>query len=74
MENIGAAKFKEQCLSILDHLSPEGLVITKRGKPVAHLLPYPTKPANLIGCLKDEIEVTGDLMSTGVSWDANAQS
>ena len=74
MENIGAAKFKEQCLSILDHLSPEGLVITKRGKPVAHLLPYPTEPANLIGCLKDDIEVKGDLMSTNLRWDAHDQS
>jgi antitoxin (DNA-binding transcriptional repressor) of toxin-antitoxin stability system len=71
METIGAAKFKEQCLSILDHLSPDGLVITKRGKPVARLIPIPTMSADLIGSLKDEVEIHGDIMSTGVKWNAN---
>ena len=74
MEKIGAAKFKEQCLSILDHLSPEGLIITKRGKPVAQLLPFPSDPSDLIGCLKNEIDIKGDILSTGLSWDANDQS
>lgn len=41
MKTIRAAKFKEQCLLIIDHLEPEGLVITKRGKPVAKIIPYP---------------------------------
>src|SRR5437870_11522567 len=34
MKTIGAAKFKEQCLALLDRIDPEGIVITKRGKPV----------------------------------------
>ena len=71
METIGAAKFKEQCLSILDHLSPDGLGITKRGKPVARLIPVPTMSADLIGSLKDEVKIHGDIMSTGVKWNAN---
>ena len=70
METIGAAKFKEQCLSILDHLSPDGLIITKRGKPVARLIPVPTMSADLIGSLKDEVKIHGDIMSTGVKWNA----
>ncbi|HKO94345.1 MAG TPA: hypothetical protein VJU61_24495 [Polyangiaceae bacterium] len=37
-KGIGAAQFKERCLQVLDELSPEGLIITKRGKPVARLL------------------------------------
>ena len=36
---IGAAKFKEQCLAILDSLGPDGIVVTKHGKPVARVLP-----------------------------------
>ena len=40
MKTIGAAKFKEQCLALMDQLDREGLVITKRGKPVARLIPY----------------------------------
>jgi prevent-host-death family protein len=39
MRRIGASKFKEQCLSLLDDLSAEGIVITKRGKPVARVIP-----------------------------------
>jgi hypothetical protein len=30
---LAASKFKEQCLSLLDNLDPEGIVITKRGNP-----------------------------------------
>jgi prevent-host-death family protein len=34
MKEIAAAKFKEQCLSLLDRVDPDGIVITKHGKPV----------------------------------------
>jgi prevent-host-death family protein len=73
METIGAAKFKEQCLYLLDHLSPEGVVITKHGKPVARVMPYPQKPAGLIGALRGRITIHGDILSTGQEWDADAQ-
>ncbi len=71
---IGAAKFKEQCLALLDSLDTQGLVITKHGRPVARVIPYPDNPGALIGCLKGKISVDGDLLSTGLSWDANDQS
>lgn len=74
MRMIGAAKFKAQCLALLDDLSPEGLVITKHGKPVARVVPYPARPDTLIGSLGDKIVVKGDLTTTGVAWDADAQS
>ena len=74
MKKIGAAKFKEQCLSILDRLEPEGLIVTKHGKPVARVIPYPRQPENLIGSLSDKIEIRGDILSTGIAWDADAQS
>jgi len=74
MKVIGAAKFKERCLALLDQLEAEGLVITKHGKPVAILFPYEKKSARLIGSLRDKIVIRGDLLSTGVAWDADAQS
>ena len=74
MATIGAAKFKEQCLALLSNLDPEGLVITKRGKPVARLIPYDREHAGLIGCLRHKIEVKGDILTTGVEWHANAES
>ena len=72
MRTIGAAKFKEQCLAILDSVDPDGIVITKHGKPVARLLPVPTESADLIGCLEGKIKIKGDILSTGLVW--NAQS
>lgn len=74
MESIGAAKFKEQCLSLLDSLDEDGLVITKHGKPVAVLIPYTRKSALLIGSLRDKMAVRGDIISTGQRWNADAES
>ncbi|MFN7961050.1 MAG: type II toxin-antitoxin system prevent-host-death family antitoxin [Thermoanaerobaculia bacterium] len=72
MRQMGAAKFKEQCLAILGQLDAEGVVITKHGKPVARLIPWERAAGSLIGCLQGRIRVNGDLLSTGVAWDASA--
>ena len=74
MKRIGATKFKEQCLALLDQLDADGLVITKHGKPVARVLPYDSQDADLIGSLKHKITIRGDIFSTGVRWDADAES
>ncbi len=74
VKKIGAAKFKENCLSLLDHLEPEGIVVTKHGKPVARVIPFPDTPAKLIGSLKNQLVISGDLMSTNVEWKPNAES
>ena|SRR5450759_1730797 len=71
MKKLAAAKFKEQCLSILDHLEPDGLVITKHGKPVARILPAERASADLIGAFRGRIRVKGDIQSTGVTWEAH---
>lgn len=72
MKTISAAKFKEQCLSLLDAPGPEGIVITKRGKPVARLVPYETTSEALLGALKGKLHISGDIQSTGVEWDAQS--
>ena len=74
MKRIGAAKFKEQCLALLDQLDADGLVVTKHGKPVARVVPYDNEGAELIGSLRHKISVRGDLFTTGIRWDADAQS
>ena len=74
MKTIGAAKFKEQCLALLDDLGDDGLVITKHGKPVARLLPYERRHADLIGSLRHKMNVRGDIFSTGIDWEAGAES
>ncbi len=72
MKSIAAAKFKEQCLAILDRVGPEGIVITKHGKPVATLLPVKTTSARLIGSMKGKIRFKGPIFSTGLKWDAES--
>lgn len=72
MKTLGAAKFKEQCLSVLDHLDADGVVITKHGRPVARLVPISSDSGALIGCLRDKIRIEGDLLSTGLRWDAES--
>lgn len=70
MKQIPAAKFKEQCLSLLDRVGEEGIVITKRGKPVAKLIPIRTESAELIGRLKGRVKVKGNIFSTCLKWHA----
>jgi prevent-host-death family protein len=72
MKLMPAAKFKEQCLSLLDRVGPEGIVITKRGRPVAKLIPIRTESADLIGLFKGKLKVKGNILSTGLRWDAQS--
>ncbi|MBI2960935.1 MAG: type II toxin-antitoxin system Phd/YefM family antitoxin [Betaproteobacteria bacterium] len=70
MKQVSAAKFKEQCLALIDQVDTDGIVITKRGKPVAKLIPLGTDAASLIGSLRDKIKIKGDILSTGARWNA----
>jgi prevent-host-death family protein len=72
VEQFNASKFKEQCLSLLDHLDPDGIVITKHGKPVARLIPIESGCAELIGSMKGKVQVKGDIFSTGIKWNAES--
>lgn len=68
---ITATEFKAKCLRILDELDSQGVVITKRGQPVAKVTPVPrVDNSQLIGSLKGKVVVKGDLFSTGRKWNA----
>ena len=70
MKTIGAAEFKARCLQILDEVGPEGIVITKRGKPVAKLMPLPEKRgmSQFFGILPNIIVDPDDDLSTADAW------
>ena len=75
MKKIAAGEFKARCLSLMEDVrsTREPLIITKRGKPVAKLVPAEGQPENIFGCLRDEIEIVGDILSPAVpSEDWNA--
>jgi prevent-host-death family protein len=73
MKSIAAGKFKDVCLKTLDDVARThtAVVITKRGKPVAKLVPYvEADPArSLEGSVVKE---TSDPYSTSEKWDADA--
>ena len=73
MKTIEATQFKKQCLALLDRLDAEGLVVTKHGKPVARVIPYDQPCVNLIGSLRHKIKIRGNIFSTGLRWNADAQ-
>jgi prevent-host-death family protein len=63
MKTIAAAEFKAHCLTLMDDVqaTKRPLVITKRGKPVAKLVPIEEQKDDFIGRLKGVFEVVGDL-------------
>jgi len=70
---ISATEFKAKCLKILDDLKSQGIVITKRGQPVARLTPlHVVDNSKLIASMKGKVVVKGNIFSTGRKW--NAQS
>ncbi len=71
VKSISATDFKARCLEILDHVPPEGLAITKRGKTVAKLYPDGVDNSDLIGLIPDA-QISGDIFSTGEKWDAES--
>ncbi|HXX68001.1 MAG TPA: type II toxin-antitoxin system prevent-host-death family antitoxin [Polyangiaceae bacterium] len=70
MKQIAAAKFKEHCLALLDQVDDEGIVITKRGRPVAKLIPIRAESASLIASLRGKVRIQGNVLTTGIEWDA----
>jgi prevent-host-death family protein len=72
---IKASEFKAKCLALMDEVERTGqpLVITKKGKPVAELVPHrpQNRKKNARGILKDELFITGDIISPiDVEWNA----
>jgi prevent-host-death family protein len=65
MKKIPASKFKWQCLAIMDEVQRkhQAVIITKRGKPVAKLLPVNTEDDEILGFLKGKGKIVGDLVS-----------
>jgi antitoxin (DNA-binding transcriptional repressor) of toxin-antitoxin stability system len=53
-------------------VDPDGIVITKHGKPVAKLVPVETENGNLIGSFKGKIKIKGNILTTGIKWNAES--
>lgn len=62
--SIGAGGFKARCLQLLDEVAAhrQPLTITKRGKPVARLVPIPPD-AQLFGALAGSVVDESDIIA-----------
>lgn len=65
MKKIPAAEFKARCLALMEDVrsTKQPLLITKRGKPVAKLVPVQEEEDDFIGRLKGIFRVVGDIES-----------
>ena len=75
MKTIAAGQFKARCLKLMDdvRMTREPVLITKKGRPVAKLVPADTQPEDIFGCLRNEIKIMGDIESPVTplaEWDA----
>lgn len=71
-DTISAAEFKATCLELMDEVARKHreVVITKRGKPVAKLVPVEPPPP-LFGAMAGSVRVEGDIVApTGEAWEA----
>ncbi|MBI2504539.1 MAG: type II toxin-antitoxin system prevent-host-death family antitoxin [Candidatus Latescibacteria bacterium] len=72
---ITLSQFKAKCLEIMDKIQKthEEVVITKRGKPVAKLIPIGEQASKSpMGFLKGTVVIKGDIVEPlGEVWEAD---
>ncbi len=68
MKTMPAGQFKAQCLSVMDDVNEQRseVVITKRGKPVAKLVPLDSRPRDIFGCMQGTATIHGDIVAPAV--------
>ncbi len=73
MKKIAASEFKARCLTLMEDVrsTREPLVITKRGKPVAKLVPVDDGKDDFIGRLEGVFRVVGDIESPSGDWESS---
>jgi prevent-host-death family protein len=77
LSHIPAGEFKAKCLKLLDQVYQQRfqVVITKRGKPVARLVPVTDEMSDIFGRMKGTVEILGDIVGpTGEVWNADREA
>jgi prevent-host-death family protein len=69
MKKMAAGAFKVHCLSVMDEvqLKRESVLITKRGKPVAKLVPVEKEADDIFGFFAGKGKIVGDVVSPAFS-------
>jgi prevent-host-death family protein len=63
MKTMPAGEFKARCLAVMEDVRKyrTSVVITKKGRPVAKLVPPDTPAADVFGCLAGTARIVGDI-------------
>jgi prevent-host-death family protein len=71
MKTMAAGAFKVHCLAVMDEVQSkrQAVLITKRGKPVAKLVPVEKEKDDIFGFFKGKIEINGDIVSPAFDAD-----
>lgn len=66
VREIAAGEFKAKCLQLMDQVNKEGieLIITKRGVPVAKLVPAQPRKDSPFGWMKGTGRIVGDIVNS----------
>jgi len=78
-KQVAAADFKANCLRLMDEVARERrpITITKRGKPVAKLVPVEEQqPVDLFGYMAGTAKICGDIISPieDAGWTGDAEN
>ena len=75
---VSAAQFKANCLRLMDEVAQQRrpIIITKRGKPVAKLVPVENDEINLFGRMTGTIKICGDIINPieDAGWTGDAEN
>jgi prevent-host-death family protein len=65
MKTMAAGEFKARCLRVMEDVRArrEPVLITKKGVPIAKLVPADEPVVSPFGCLAGKVEITGDILS-----------
>jgi prevent-host-death family protein len=72
MSRMPAWKFKDRCLKVLDEVAASNtpVTITRRGKPVAIVMPYGTQAAATSSLAGSVLKERGNPFGTHETWNA----
>ncbi len=76
MKSVNVTEFKSHCLQLLEEarITGEPIEISKRGKPLATVVPAESQIIYKPGMFKDTVKIVGDILvdgsELGIEWEA----
>ena len=78
LRHIAAADFKAHCLKLLDEVARRRrpVIVTKRGKPIAKLVPVEEDSIDIFGRMAGTVTICGDIVGPieDVEWTGDADN